>query len=303
MKKRIVSIILAVFMVAAMFSCFAVTASAAVTGDKNNNIAWTFDGKTLCIYYDGTIDPNYALRRKIPDRFCDNLSISKTAIQNVVIDSSITGIGAADFKGCTKLVRVTIPGSAMSIGDSAFYGCTSLTSVEIQEGVTSIGGSAFYGCTSLTSVEIQEGVTSIGIEAFFGCTALTSVTIPSSMTSIGIYAFNDLYALKVTFTGTKEEWEKIEINIGLNSCLETDKIVFHQHTPVPKTTTTYTCSECNAPLTEEQVKKTTESTGNGAGSVLSGGSLAIITAIVGVVIGMAVMYFVTKKKKPVTAEE
>ena len=38
------------------------------------------------------------------------------------------------------------------------------------------------------------------------------------------------------------------------------------------------------------------------GSILSEGSLAIITAIAGLAVGMAVMFFVMKKKKPALAD-
>lgn len=38
------------------------------------------------------------------------------------------------------------------------------------------------------------------------------------------------------------------------------------------------------------------------GSILSEGSLAIITAVAGIAVGMAAMFFIMKKKKPAVAD-
>ena len=87
--------------------------------------------------------------------------------------------------------------------------------VVIMPGVKNIGYSAFEGCSSLTSVTIPEGVTSIGGYAFSGCSSLTSVTIPESVTSIGDDVFYDCSNLKdVYYSGTKEQWEAIDIYEG-----------------------------------------------------------------------------------------
>jgi hypothetical protein len=87
----------------------------------------------------------------------------------------------------------TIPSSVTGIGAGAFVGCSGLTSVTIPDSVTSIGAGAFSGCSGLTSVIIPAGVTSVGAMAF-QTTGLTSVTFASGSAiaeeNFGDYAFN-----------------------------------------------------------------------------------------------------------------
>ncbi|MCR5360812.1 MAG: leucine-rich repeat domain-containing protein [Bacteroidales bacterium] len=124
-----------------------------------------------------------------PLYYAHHLYIGDKEITEIVIPSSVTGIGECAFSGCTGLTSIEIPSSVTSIGDYAFSGCTGLTSIEIPSSVTSIGSAAFSGCTGLTSIEIPSSVTSIGSNAFQNCTGLTSIEIPSSVTSIGNGAF------------------------------------------------------------------------------------------------------------------
>ena len=66
--------------------------------------------------------------------------------QSSVIPDSVTKIGYAAFKGCSRLTSIEIPCSVKEIGNYAFLGCTGLTSIEIPESVENISSSAFAGC-------------------------------------------------------------------------------------------------------------------------------------------------------------
>ena len=210
MKKRFLSFVLAVLMIASLLPATALAADVVKSGTcgaegDGSNLTWTLDSEgVLTISGSGDMrdydysSPWYENGNQIQSVFMANgvTSIGSyafercTSLTSVTIPDSVTSIGEDAFEFCNSLASVTIPNSVTSIGDSAFYGCTSLKSVTIPDSVTSIGEWAFYGCKSLTSVTIPDSVTSIGEHAFDGCTSLTSVTIPDSVTSIGACAFN-----------------------------------------------------------------------------------------------------------------
>ena len=187
MRKRLLSFVLAVLMIASLLPATALAADIVDSGTcgaegDGSNLTWTLDSEGVLTIsgsgdmhgYDHLGAPWYGIR---------------SPVKSAVIADGVTSIGDSAFFDCTSLTSVTIPDSVTSIGEYAFYNCTSLTSVTIPNSVTSIGEYAFYNCTSLTSVAIPDSVTSIGEYAFSHCTSLTSVTIPDSVTSIGRYAF------------------------------------------------------------------------------------------------------------------
>ena len=214
MKKRILSMLLALVMLATLLPVGLVdTAEAAAThsGTCGDNVTWTLDASgTLTIsgkgamadYYIFSV-PWYDTRSQVKTVIIKNgvTSIGNCAfdgcssLTSATIPNSVTGIGNWAFYGCSSLTSATIPNSVTSIGEDAFNGCKSLTSVTIPNSVTSIANGAFSNCSSLTSVTIPDGVTSIGESAFYGCSSLTNVTIPKSVTSIGDWAFSNCTSL------------------------------------------------------------------------------------------------------------
>ena len=72
----------------------------------------------------------------------------------VTIPDNVTTIGENAFNSCTALTSVTIPGNVTSIGGGAFCNCSNLVTVTIPDSVNSIGVGAFQKCTSLTSIVI-----------------------------------------------------------------------------------------------------------------------------------------------------
>ena len=210
MKKRLLSFVLAVLMIATLLPATALAADIADSGTcgaegNGSNLTWTLDSDgVLTISGSGDMydyrpsdAPWYGIRSLVKSAvIADGVtSIGEsafydcTSLTSVTIPGSVTRIGVGAFTSCTSLTSVTIPDSVTSIGEWAFESCTSLTSVTIPDSVTLIDNYAFESCTSLTSVTIPDSVTSIGEGAFKDCTSLTSVTIPGSVTSIGAVAF------------------------------------------------------------------------------------------------------------------
>jgi hypothetical protein len=172
----------------------------------------------------------------------DNLQKGTT----LIIDDSVTTIGAYAFEGCKSIANIEISNSVTSIGLGAFLG-TSIREITIPSTVEQIGNGAFGECYYLKNIFVDEnneyyksicgnlyskdgktllqyaigkteiefivpdGVTIINTYAFAFSSVLTSITIPSSVTGIGACAFDDCVSLKnVYFNGTTEEWDAIK---------------------------------------------------------------------------------------------
>ena len=216
MKKRLLSFVLAVLMIASLLPATALAADIVDSGTcgaegDGSNLTWTLDsdgvltisGTGAMKEYDPYKAPWYGSSSRVKSAVIaegvtsigGKAFLDCTSLTSVTIPDSVTSIGKQAFMYCTSLTGVTIPDSVTSIGGAAFNGCSSLTSVTIPNSVTSIGGCAFMDCSSLTSVMIPDSVTSIGEFAFFGCSSLASVTIPNSVTSIGEYVFYNCTSL------------------------------------------------------------------------------------------------------------
>ena len=147
---------------------------------------------------------------------------------------SISVIPNSLFQNCTSLTEVKLPETVQEFEQGVFYGCSSLESIPIPNTVTSIGSSAFEksgiknvdvpgtvsvigiglfrDCENLESVTLNNGTTEIRFGAFSNCTSLQNITIPSTVTSIDEYAFSEAKINTITFTGTRAEWDALNIN-------------------------------------------------------------------------------------------
>jgi hypothetical protein len=151
------------------------------SGECGENLTWELDSEgTLTIT--GTGDIEKSSSGEIP------WNSRKSDINQIIINSGVTGIGNGAFYGCTNVKSVTIPDGVTRIGRFAFECCSKLESVTIPDGVTRIGRFAFWDCSKLESIAIPDSVTTISNGAFHSC-GLKNITIPDSVTSIGISAF------------------------------------------------------------------------------------------------------------------
>ena len=122
-------------------------------------------------------------------------AFSRSGLTSVDIPDSVTIIGGGAFEECSNLTSVVIPDSVTDMGPSAFAGCSSLTSVIIPDSLPYIEGRVFSGCSALTSVVIPDGIGLIGGSAFSGCSSLASVVIPDSVWMISEGAFSGCNSL------------------------------------------------------------------------------------------------------------
>lgn len=203
MKKKTLSLILALLMVFSLLPVSALAANTVQSGSCGDNITWKLDDAgVLTITGTGEMTERPWLSYK-------------DSIKTVVIGDGVTSIFSGAFSGCTRLTEITIPDGIKIIFNGAFSGCTGLTSLVIPSNVEGVGPGAFCECTALKSVNIEAALPSISIEMFRGCSSLESVCFSSSVKSIESGAFAGCDALKeIYFDGTDMQWAVINVEYG-----------------------------------------------------------------------------------------
>ena len=117
MRKRLLSFVLAVLMIASLLPATALAADIVASGTcgaKGSNLTWTLDSEGVLTIsgsgdmhgYDLPGAPWYG---------------SRSRVKSAVIAEGVTSIGRYAFVDCTSLTSVTIPDSVTSIGYAAFY--------------------------------------------------------------------------------------------------------------------------------------------------------------------------------------
>ena len=247
MKKRILSILLAVLMLLSALPLgmvdTAYAAAALASGKCGDSATWTLDNTgTLTISgtgatynYDMDDDGNSAAP------WCTRARIQR--VNKVVVNSGITELGYSMFSNCTQLTSVSLPSGLKRIGSCLFLGCTRLSAITIPSSVTTIESNAFTHCDSITAITLPSslrtmgdavcsqmaklttatvsgGVTYLSNYAFNDCPSLKTITLPNTVKSIGICAFRYDTALKdVYFNGSVTQWTSIQIAGEGNSAL------------------------------------------------------------------------------------
>ncbi len=129
-----------------------------------------------------------------------------TALEEVVLPSTLKNIGVGAFSGCTSLKTINLEkvkfinekafadcaleyanfGSVVAIGNYAFENCR-LSHIILPESSQSVGNGAFYGNSFLDSAEFHAPKLKIGSYVFAECPNLVSIYINASV--IASYAF------------------------------------------------------------------------------------------------------------------
>lgn len=230
MKKRFVSLLLAISMILSLMPVSAVTAfaedenSGAVkiiakgncgADEGGENLKWTLDNNgVLTISGSGAMKdyPRYENQR------LDWYGYKKD-IRSVVLDNRITHIGDYAFDGCTsiKSVRYTgytgnagvaLPESVTTIGVHAFSDTGVTGTLKLPEHLTEIDSSAFYHCRKLNGeLKLPDTVKEIGGFAFHSCGFTGKLELPASLENIGNDAFEFCSGLtgKLTFPSKMNE--------------------------------------------------------------------------------------------------
>jgi hypothetical protein len=112
-----------------------------------------------------------------------SLDICGNQIKAITLAQAVTSIADEALLGLPELTRVNVPKTVTTIGDAVFKSCSKLSTItfESDSSLNSIGSYTFDGASSLTSITIPEGVTNIGTEAFYDCSGLLDVTFTGNM--------------------------------------------------------------------------------------------------------------------------
>lgn len=189
MKKRLISLLVALCMAVTLLPVSAITAWAE-DPPKSGNCGAAGDGSGVTWQLtENTDDPStYTLTIRGSGAMEDYLMSShqpwcsfRKQITSVVVSPGVTSIGNLAFTRFSKLIHVDIADSVVSIGELVFSECNSLTNITVPQSVTYIGVKAFDSCTNLSSITLSNNITSIGLYAFNNCTNLTSITIPDGL--------------------------------------------------------------------------------------------------------------------------
>lgn len=231
MKKRFVSLLLAISMILSLMPVSAVTAFAESENggevttvdsgycgadDGGENLRWTLDNNgVLTITGSGAMKdyPRYENQR--PDWYLNH----KDSIRSVVLDNKITHIGDYAFDGCTsiKSVRYTgytgnagvaLPESVTTIGVHAFSDTGVTGTLKLPEHLTEIDSLAFYHCRKLNGeLKLPDTVKEIGGFAFNRCGFTGKLKLSASLENIGNDAFESCSGLtgKLTFPSKMNE--------------------------------------------------------------------------------------------------
>lgn len=212
MKKRLLSMILALGMMLTILPVNAITAWA-----ENEKIIKSGNCGT-----GGSDNVTYVLTQNNDDNTNKTytLTISGNGKMN---DYSDYSYNYAPWNSVNyAITQVVFEGDITTIGNYSFYRCTRLTSITIPNSVISIGTGAFLDCTGLKEITMPDDsnfkLHSIGAYAFEDCRSLKSITIPSSVQSIGEHAFYESFgSLKVYWPTVLSDHITVDDELGYNA--------------------------------------------------------------------------------------
>ncbi len=227
---------------------FNIEANAATySGKCGENLTWVYSGGTITISGTGSMY-SYTFEGTSAAPWSDY----KTSITKVVISNGVTSVGSYAFLYCTNLKTISIANTVTTLGYMSFAYCTSLMDFSLPDSITNLN-SAFHNCglynsyssgvvyigdfaydyiystynTGTIDLVLNSDVKYISSSLFHSNSKIKSIVIDDSVVSIGDSAFNNCSSLvAVYYTGTKEQWAKIDIGSN-NDSLNSASIIYN----------------------------------------------------------------------------
>ena len=165
--KKSISILLSILMIAGVFAIVPFTASAASNGNFGN-LSWNLDDNGLLTFSGSGAIPMEAFEKN-------------GDVKKVIINDSVTELGAYAFLGCPNLTEVDIQNPSVSLKGAQHFATAGVTTVTLPEGMTTISYGMFRRCGALTTVDLPSTITRIEDLAFEG-SGLQSISVPEGAT-------------------------------------------------------------------------------------------------------------------------
>ena len=216
MKKRILSLLLALVMVLTILPTVALAEDASLAGfcggDANTEKFETITGKTWVygnlttfstdIYKNVSwrLDENgtdtYTLTLSGSGKMADYLAEKvrpwysyASKITKLIVEDGVSSVGSRTCYNFTALTDVSLADTVTDIGEFSFSGCSALVSVDLSN-VTSIRANALRDDRALSDIRLSRDLKVIDYQAFRDSGAdNSSISIPASVTEIGFGAF------------------------------------------------------------------------------------------------------------------
>ncbi len=224
-KKRILSLALAVMLIAAAMITPHFMFAFESEGICGEEVSWSYNSETSTLTISGKGEMTaYENEEDIPWKL--NFS---SDIETVIVEDTVTSLSSSSFSDMPNLKRITlglgiqnipericmndvllseiiIKGEILRIGDLAFNGCSKITSFDIPKTVTDIGRSILTG-SAVNKLIIEANLNSAGnsFGGAFDIANLTEVTFGEEVKTIPAYAFYNAIGLKkLIFKGSME---------------------------------------------------------------------------------------------------
>ncbi len=239
MKRRIVSLVLACFMLMSVITVNATTTSGGsgtggvagggygvLASGEIGSITWIVSGSNtaanpgeLVIEGSGKI-PDYTIDNPAPwSQYSEN-------IYEIYIKEGITGIGDFAFYGCSNASIISITKTVETIGKGAFAGLVCLHSLKVESAneFYCVNNNALYSKDMKTLIFkvpandelyiLPDTVSEISPYAFYMNTVVERIVVGNQLQSIGESAFEKCSdELVVYYPGTQADWdEKVKIS-------------------------------------------------------------------------------------------
>ena len=146
--KKIVSLLLAVMLLAFAALPAAASETATASGECGDGLTWTLEGNTLTVSGSGDMDSGCPWEAYRSD------------IEKVVFTGGVTKVGENAFAECDNLTSIDFGGSMREVGERGFYSCDSLTSIHLPATFKLFGPESFMNCGKLTTVYCDGGMPS-----------------------------------------------------------------------------------------------------------------------------------------------